>query len=101
MKSRNLVAGALLTLLMESALAVPVVLDITFDNFPEETAFGIWDAAMAPTDLDVLLDPFLFDGPPLSSNAGIAFDPFASSLVGNLDGYAPFFSFFFATPGVP
>lgn len=59
MKIKNLAAAVVLTLLMESASAVPVVLDITFDFFPEETAFGLWETATAPTgaelDLDMLL----------------------------------------------
>ena len=81
MKLRKFVAGALLALFSGSVLAVPVVLTIEFDNFPSETAFGMWDAGSAPSGAAYLADPGLaFDG--------IAYDVAASSPIGFGDGYA-------------
>lgn len=107
MKLKKFAAAAVLTLLMGSAAAVPVRLDITFDSFPgiDETAFGMWETATAPSDPDLAFDLFIFDGPPLSSNPGIAFDILASSPIGLANGYAPYFSLGFnfppTLPGVP
>jgi len=92
MKLKNIVAGALLTLVMESALAVPVVLDITFDGFPEETAFGMWTAATAPTGAELDLDPFLVF-------AGIAYDSTDYPFVPPFGGFVLPSDFFFAPPG--
>lgn len=80
MKLRNFVAGAILTFVMESAFAVPVILDIKFDNFANETAFGMWTAAMAPSGADLLLDSSLVLD-------GIAYDVGASSPIGFGDGF--------------
>lgn len=99
MKLTKFVAAAALILLMNTASAVPVILEIEFDFFPEETGFGIWTAADAPTDLDLSIDPFLTGGAPAiaftgGSGMGVSdscdFDPASLGC-----GYAPPFEFFF------
>jgi len=89
MNLRKLVAGTFLTLMMQSAFAVPVVLEIDFDAFPEETHFGMFTAAMAPATADDLaFDPFL------AVLDGIAFD--STDLPGGtlIPGFALPFDFF-------
>jgi len=76
MNLKKFFVGAILTFSLNSASAVPVVLDITVDIFPEETAFGLWDDGLAPTGDDYLL----FDDP----YAGRAFDELLSSPYGFL-----------------
>ncbi len=65
------------------AKAAVVVLDIFFDGFPEETAFGIWELSEAPTlamfSAGLMEDDYF---------AGIAYDVGQSSPIGFGDGYA-------------
>ncbi len=106
MKIKNIVAGAALVLFMNTASAVPVVLEIEFDIFPEETGFGIWTAADAPSDLDLSINPFLTGGAPaiaFTGGSGMAvsdscdFDPMSAAC-----GFAqPFEFFFLASPFTP
>lgn len=103
MKLKTLFAGAILAFSMESALADPVVLDITFDFLPTETAFGMFERGNAPTDAQILADLFLtiFNAPlpsppfPAPAHPIIPFDVAASSPIGQMNGYAPVFGFFF------
>ena len=48
-KIQKVLVGAVLTLFAGSAFAIPVNLSLTTDDFPEETGFGLWDTATAPT----------------------------------------------------
>ncbi len=70
------------TLLLAStpARASVVVLDIFFDDFPEETAFGIWELSQTPT-----LDDFVNGTPDYFS--GVAYDVAQSSPIGFGDGF--------------
>ncbi len=77
----GLMAIALL-LASTPAKAAVVVLDIFFDDFPEETAFGIWELSAAPT-LDMLNAGLTED----DYLAGIAYDVDQSSPIGFGDGY--------------
>ena len=80
MKIKKYLTGAILALYAGSVLAVPVVLTIEFDNFPNETAFGMWTAAGAPTGAAYFADPGL-------ALDGIAYDVGASSPIGFGDGF--------------
>ena len=114
MKLKTLFAGAVLAFSMESAIADPVQLDLTFGPLPLdafEVGFGMWNRADAPIDGDIasagagiFWDPFLsvFNIPffPSPTNA-IAFDPFASAPIGKFSGYAPVNTFFFVPAAGP
>ena len=79
-KFQKLLSGLTLLFITASANAVIVELTIEFDNFPSETAFGMWDAATAPSGAEYAADPLLvFDG--------YAYDVGASSPIGFGDGY--------------
>ena len=71
MKISKIFAGLITSLVAASVFAVPVVLDITFDDFPNETSFGIWE-----NEADVG-DTF----------AGVPYDVGASSPIGFGDGF--------------
>ena len=79
-KFQKVLSGLTLLFITASANAVIVELVIEFDDFPNETAFGMWDAGSAPSGAAYAADPFLaFDG--------IAYDVGASSPIGFGDGY--------------
>ncbi|MCB1788342.1 MAG: PEP-CTERM sorting domain-containing protein [Chromatiaceae bacterium] len=80
MKIKTFLAGLVLAAFSGSGLASQIVLDITFDAFPEETAFGLWDAATAPSEADYLANAGL-------ALSGYAYDVAASSPIGFGDGY--------------
>ncbi|MEM7081722.1 MAG: PEP-CTERM sorting domain-containing protein [Pseudomonadota bacterium] len=71
MKISKFFTGMIASLAAASVFAIPVVLDITFDDFPNETSFGIWD------DSALVGDIF----------AGIPYDVDASSPIGFGDGF--------------
>ena len=71
MRISKVLTGLVATLASASVFAVPVILDITFDDFPLETSFGIWS-----NEADVG-DTF----------AGIPYDVDASSPIGFGDGF--------------
>lgn len=71
MKITKILTGMIATLAAASVFAIPVVLDITFDNFPNETSFGIWEAGADTTDIF----------------AGVPYDVDASSPIGFGDGF--------------
>ena len=79
-KIRKLLGGVAILLFTATASAVPITLTIEFDNFPNETAFGMWDAATAPTGAAYDADPGL-------ALDGIAYDVGASSPIGFGDGF--------------
>ncbi|NNF16356.1 MAG: PEP-CTERM sorting domain-containing protein [Gammaproteobacteria bacterium] len=81
MKIKHYLAGACLALGASAAFAVPVELTIEFDNFPNETAFGMWEAGTAPVATAYVADPDL-------AFIGIAFDVDASSPIGFGDGFS-------------
>lgn len=76
----SLIAGSTLALFASSAFAVVVELTIEFDNFPNETSFGMWEAGSAPTGAAYAADPGL-------ALDGIAYDVGASSPIGFGDGF--------------
>ena len=80
MKIRNLIVGVMLAMFAVSSQAVLVELTIEFDNFPNETAFGMWDAGAAPSGAAYAGDPGL-------ALDGIAYDVGASSPIGFGDGF--------------
>ncbi|MAT92366.1 MAG: hypothetical protein CME59_07175 [Halioglobus sp.] len=82
MKVKQLLAAAFMTLLAMSAQAMilPTQLNITFDEFPSETAFGMWEADMAPPAA-------LYQVAPLLALGGIGYDVDASSPIGFGDGF--------------
>ncbi len=71
MKLSKLFTGLISTLVCASVFAVPVVLDITFDDFPNETSFGLWAEGADTGDIF----------------AGIPYDVGASSPIGFGDGF--------------
>ena len=80
MKMKKTLAVLALILAAPPTFAGLVELTIEFDNFPNETAFGMWDAATAPTGAQYQADPGLvFDG--------LAYDVGASSPIGFGDGF--------------
>lgn len=79
-KIQRILSGLTIMLFTTSAFAVPVVLTIEFDNFPNETAFGMWDAGSAPSGAAYAADPGL-------ALDGIAYDVGASSPIGFGDGF--------------
>ena len=52
MKIRKILAGASALIVSVGATAGFAVLEIGFDNFPNETAFGMWTSADAPAGAD-------------------------------------------------
>ena len=91
---RKIFACVAFSLVSSFALAVPVELIIEFDNFPNETAFGMWDAVGAPTGAEYAAAPGLvFDG--------IAYDVGASSPIGFGDGFVLPGDFTGEPPNVP
>jgi len=83
MKLRSALAGLIASVVSVSSFSMPVVLDITFDNFPQETSFGIWASGADTSDI--------FEG--------IAYDVVTSSQIGFGDGYALPGDFAGAAPG--
>ena len=56
---RRILCGIAILLFSTSASAVIIELTIEFDNFPNETAFGMWDAGSAPSGAAYAADPGL------------------------------------------
>lgn len=80
MKISKLFTGLIASLASASIFAAPVTLEILFDDFPNETAFGMWEAASAPSADEYAADSSLvFDG--------IPYDAGASSPIGFGDGF--------------
>ena len=75
MNFKKSIVGMALALLAAPAFAVIVELTIEFDNFPNETAFGMWEAGSAPSGAGYAADPGL-------ALDGIAYDVGASSPIG-------------------
>ncbi len=71
MKISKIFTGLVASLVAASVFAVPVVLDITFDDFPNETSFGIWEEGADLSDIF----------------AGVPYDVGASSPIGFGDGF--------------
>ncbi len=71
MKISKIFTGLVASLVAASVFAVPVVLDITFDDFPNETSFGIWENQADVGDIF----------------AGVPYDVGASSPIGFGDGF--------------
>ena len=80
-KIQKYLGGVALLLFTATAVAVPITLTLEFDNFPNETAFGMWDAGAAPSGADYFSNPGL-------ALDGIAYDVGASSPIGFGDGFA-------------
>ncbi len=76
------------------AQAAVVVLDIFFDEYPEETSFGIWELSAAPT-LEMINTGLTQD----DYFAGEAYDVDLSSPIGFGDGYALSGDFLGEAPG--
>ena len=73
MKISKIFTGLVASLVAASVFAVPVVLDITFDDFPNETSFGMWDNEADALAVDIF--------------AGVPYDVGASSPIGFGDGF--------------
>lgn len=94
MNFRKSIIGFAAALLAVPAFAVIVELTIEFDNFPNETAFGMWETGAAPSGADYHADPGL-------ALDGIAYDVGASSPIGFGDGFALPGDFSGEPPNVP
>ncbi len=94
MKIKTFLAGLVLAAFSGSGLASQIVLDITFDDFPIETAFGLWDAATAPSEVEYLavpelaLDGYAYDVD-ASSQLDLGFTPDGFILPGDLVNEVP------------
>jgi len=81
MNLKKVIVCTMLALIANSASAVPIDLDITFDSFfpaPEDIGFSMWETGDAPTEADYLADLFLGEGAPfddaiaITSGTGLA-----------------------------
>lgn len=71
MQLKSKILSSLIALMFAVSAKASFVLDITFDDFPNETYFGLWETSEYSDDLF----------------AGIAYDVSASSPIGYGDGY--------------